>query len=1217
MHSFFIKIYHCINSNKKVTIAFFISLFLLLSYFVTQLRFEEDITRIIPKSDKSDITTKVLKQVNFSDKITVLIESKNAKSTDELIENANLFVEKTKKLKLFIKNIQGVVANDSITETYDFVYNNLPLFLDDTDYKLIESKISKDSIYKKVENNFVTLTSPSGMIAKDFILKDPLSLGFIAMNNLQQLNSGNDFVLQDGYIFTKDKKALLLFITPKLEGSETEKNTYFVNELKKIQDNLNSQFKNKTELSYFGSTFIAVANAEQIKSDIFKTVIISLTTLLLILIFFYKKWLMPIIVFIPTLFGVLFALLFLYLLRDTISAISLSVGAVLLGVTIDYSLHILTHYRNNNNIEHLYKEITKPLIMSSSTTALAFVCLLFVNSEALKDLGIFAAVSVLVSSLFSLILIPHIYKPNQELDLNNNGLLNKLASYEFEKNKALFVVCLLLIIISCFTFSNVQFDKNIAKLNFVPTDLKQVEKKLDQFTNFTSKSIYVTTYSNSLDSCVKNNVSLYKDLVAKKSKNEVLNISSIGGIVLSKETQQRKINRWNSFWKSQNKSFIQNTIINSGSSFGFKNNTHQKFYDLLNKSFQPISIEQYKGLNLLHLDEFISVKNGFYTITSLVKIDALKRDNFVKYIDNKKHCLSIDRQNLNETFLGNLVSDFNDLINYSFIAVVLILFVFFKRIELVILSTIPIALTGLVTAGLMNIFGIQLNIFSTIVCTLIFGHGVDFSIFMTSALQHQYTTGNSDMRIYRTSIILAALTTVLAIGALIFAKHPALISISSVSLIGVFAALLITFVFYPVLFKLIIFRNPKNGKSNTTFIYFIFSIICFFYYGFGGLFFSFIGRYLLLILPISKLRKRELFGKFTSFFMKTVIKTFPFCKFKIVNDVNEDFKKPAIIIANHASFLDTISLGLLYPKMVFFVNDWVYNSPIFGGIVKMQGYYPVSKGIEGSLEHIKTKISEGYHVVIFPEGTRSKTNKIHRFHKGAFFLAEKLNVDILPIYLHGNSDLIPKGYFSIFKGFMNIVIGKRIAINELNGSLSLRENTKMISNIYKAEFDLIRNKFEMATYYNDKIKLAYRYKEESVEHEIKSTLNEKISIYNLIYQNIDKNSTILNVIDDLGVLNIFLTLKCSELKIDSFIIDEERKAITENTYISKVRSISYLKSINFDAKVLIFDEKFETQNLNFNKFDKIIYISNREISIEGFIKEQSFNLLQIFIKNVK
>jgi predicted RND superfamily exporter protein len=106
--------------------------------------------------------------------------------------------------------------------------------------------------------------------------------------------------------------------------------------------------------------------------------------------------------------------LILYFIKDKISAISLSVGAILIGITIDYALHILTHYKHNNNIEELYKEITQPIILSSATTAVSFLCLVFVRSEALKDLGLFAAITVILSSVTALIIVPQLYHPKKK-----------------------------------------------------------------------------------------------------------------------------------------------------------------------------------------------------------------------------------------------------------------------------------------------------------------------------------------------------------------------------------------------------------------------------------------------------------------------------------------------------------------------------------------------------------------------------------------------------------------------------------------------------------------------------------------------------------------------------------------------------------------------------------------------------------------------------------
>src|SRR5690606_28817566 len=128
--------------------------------------------------------------------------------------------------------------------------------------------------------------------------------------------------------------------------------------------------------------FVAVANAKQIKNDISTTVVISMSVLMILLILFYRRIYVPLLVFIPTVFAALFALACLYIYKPVISAISLSIGAVLIGITIDFALHLLTHYKRSADPKTLFQELTRPLLMSGACNALAFLCLLFVHSRA-------------------------------------------------------------------------------------------------------------------------------------------------------------------------------------------------------------------------------------------------------------------------------------------------------------------------------------------------------------------------------------------------------------------------------------------------------------------------------------------------------------------------------------------------------------------------------------------------------------------------------------------------------------------------------------------------------------------------------------------------------------------------------------------------------------------------------------------------------------------
>ena len=589
-------------------------------------------------------------------------------------------------------------------------------------------------------------------------------------------------------------------------------------------------------------------------------------------------------------------------------------------------------------------------------------------------------------------------------------------------------------------------------------------------------------------------------------------------------------------------------------------------------------------------------------------------------MSKQQKVIAIDRQQMNETFLGKLRDDFNDLISYSFLAVILILFVFFRRIELVIISTIPIVITGVVTAGIMSIFNIQLNIFSTIVCTLIFGHGVDFSIFMTSALQKEYTNGHDEMPTYRTSIILAALTTILAIGALIFAEHPALKSISSVSLIGVFAALIITFIFYPILFKFCFFNRVKKGRSPITLRLLLHSTLSFIYYGFGGAIFSLIGRIILRFIPVKAELRVMWFRVIISNFMKSVLYSNPFVKKQIVNKVGETFAKPSVIISNHTSFLDTLAIGMVTPKIIYLVNDWVYNSPVFGGVVKLAGYYPVSQGVEGSVEHLRIKVEQGYSLMVFPEGSRSESNVIQRFHKGAFYLAEHFNLDILPIYIHGNSETLPKGDHIIYDESISVIIGKRIEANDASFGNNYSERTKSINKFYRNEFASIRAEYEDENFFRHKLFLSFLYKEQEIVNEVKSDFEARKSLYYKLNSFLKDDAKILHFANDYGQIDVLLALQQPKRKIQTFIQNEEKRAIATTNFLLKKREIKYLNQIpDWDQKsstLLISDKNYDFKlDLEFIDIIKqVILVDNAELKnnfeTQGFtVTTESENIL--------
>ena len=1187
-------------------------LFLVCSVFILQkISFNEDITRIIPSNKTNNNTAQVINEMNFTDKIAVIFKKKIGADNDDLISAADAFTDTLPAVKDYYLSVQGTLNEDLFQESFRFVYDNLPIYLNEADYKTIDNKLQNDSLSKQIQQNYETLLSGNASFMKDVVVNDPLQLSFLALKKLQQFQGNGDYKFQDGFLFTQDQEKIVLFINPKYGGSETQHNEIFVKKLNALKQHISDK-NPKVEVQYFGSPFIAVANAQQIKSDILTTVAISVSALMLLLIFYYRNWLVPIIVMIPTVFGGLFGLLCLYFLRTEISAISLSIAAILIGITIDYALHFLTHSKNTQSMQVLFKDVAKPLLMSSSTTAVAFLCLLFVHSDALIDLGIFASISVVATAVFTLIILPHIYKGKT---LKHSRAIDKIAKYPFEKNKVLIAFTLLLVAISAFTYHKVQFDGDLSKINFMPAEQQLAEKEL-YTDNKIAKSLFVVAYNENEDRVLEDNQHIFNKLQSNKYVN---NVQSVSSLVPSKAEQLEAIERWKQFWNPSKINETVQSIETKSAAEGFNAQTHAAFYQLLNKDFSTINLASLKQFNQQLYNEFVHGKNR-YLLSTVVTIDPKNRDAFVNNFEKEnqgKQVLLIDRQALNEQYLGFLVNDFNSLVSYSFIAVFVILFVFYRRIELVITASIPIALTGFITAGLMGLLNIPFNIFSTIVCTLVFGHGIDFTIFMTSALQKQYTDGKDEMPLYRTSIILAVLTTILAIGALIFAQHPALKSIALIALIGVSVAVLVTFVLYPLLFKFLFFNRVKKGLSPTTLLLSVRSILMFTYYAIASLIVSVFMRVFFWILPISKRKKWHFFSSVMSAYMKSVLHLNPAASKKIFH--KERLQKQSVIISNHTSFLDSLTIGMTYSKVVYIVNDWVYKSPVFGRAVKFLGFYPATKGIAQGLVPLEERIGTDFSVMIFPEGTRSRTSEIGRFHKGAFFMAEELNLPIQPVYIHGNADLLPKGDFVIYNTNCHVYVGEPIDLNDERFGTSYTDRTKKISRFFKEEYNKIRLKSEDADYFKQKLILNFLYKEHGILNTVKRDFSQNKAIYHQLFYLISDKAAIAHVTNDFGQLDFLLVNQFPSRKVHSYNLNEEHRSIAKANYINQKFKIKYagdLEEIWQNSIVLILSHLQQFNNDIPQNISQIILVCCKfKPNFTGFKQTHDELKIEVFQRN--
>lgn len=139
----------------------------------------------------------------------------------------------------------------------------------------------------------------------------------------------------------------------------------------------------------------------------------------------------------------------------------------------------------------------------------------------------------------------------------------------------------------------------------------------------------------------------------------------------------------------------------------------------------------------------------------------------------------------------------------------------------------------------------------------------------------------------------------------------------------------------------------------------------------------------------------------------------PYWKLRVSGLENIDRKKTYVIVANHQSLADIIVMYQTKMQFKWVAKDELFKIPVLGWELSLAKHIRLERGDFSSIKKIYRQAAEylrgGMSVLFFPEGTRSETSTMKDFQNGAFKLAIKEKVPVLPIYLEGTGNAIPKG----------------------------------------------------------------------------------------------------------------------------------------------------------------------------------------------------------------
>ena len=183
-------------------------------------------------------------------------------------------------------------------------------------------------------------------------------------------------------------------------------------------------------------------------------------------------------------------------------------------------------------------------------------------------------------------------------------------------------------------------------------------------------------------------------------------------------------------------------------------------------------------------------------------------------------------------------------------------------------------------------------------------------------------------------------------------------------------------------------------------------------------------------------KKRVVVHKLSAWLTATVFVFAPGAKRKVVGMENIDPEKAYVMVLNHQSMVDILSIYNLPLVFKWVSKKEVYRIPLVGRLLFMHGDIVINRAsAKEAMQLVHTRgmewLKKGASVAIFPEGTRSKDGEIHNFKAGAFILAKDAGGPILPIVLDGTNPMVHKGWLMNWRNKITIRILPAIPAEEV------------------------------------------------------------------------------------------------------------------------------------------------------------------------------------------
>ncbi|MCC7507756.1 MAG: MMPL family transporter [Planctomycetes bacterium] len=784
-----------------------------------QVSFAEDIFALLPADEPRVAETRIaLERYRGLERIVVALESDDPAVLATAVDDADANLRKLVGVKGVVSRVDRAARED----IFNLYSGKAPLLFDEAFRAELEPRLTREYFAARLQDFLDEQAGKEGISVVSTFRRDPFGFDELVFKRFEHLNGGfrgkTDGV---GRILSSDGRFAVLFVEADFPSSDTGRGREFM-------DALQAALPTSVTAHVIGAHRSSVDNAVVLRSDMHLTIATSLIAIVLLFLIVFRS-LTPIVL--PLLgvgFGFIVALGLQGWIHGELSAITVGFSAVLLGIAVDYGIHLVSAYGNEpgdrpERARSALVHVGRPAFVAALTTVAAILMLRFSSFDGLHQLSEMAMAGIAGALVFALLAGPQLLRVAGPKSVSAQGLASMVGRLNATRRRLrlpLLVVALSATLGLGACLPLVGFDGDVMNLDGKSDATRESEIEVQRaFGQDTLSRTLVVSSGGDMQAALRENDVNSASLHRLSAKFE-----GLAWVLPARVTQQQHLEHWQRFWSEQRIDALKHAMAqaravrpDTGTELGFsEEQIEARFAELfagIRMATPPAQLDpsDLRGKPVWALlASYLSEHADGVSVGATATLDSSSTGELRAAAPS---AIVLNKAGFVVRMVGFIQSDLLLMGGLSLLLVIVVLVSTFGSAREVSIALVPVAGGMVWTLGLMGLFGIDFNIINTLVTVFIAGLGIDYGIFFVQTWRGSTSPEHAARRLQHAGagVLVAALTTLFGFGSLALANHPALFSVGITTALGVTSALLLTLFVVPTLLE---FGRSKESKHD-------------------------------------------------------------------------------------------------------------------------------------------------------------------------------------------------------------------------------------------------------------------------------------------------------------------------------------------------------------------------------------------------------------------